>query len=175
LRQKGPEHVDQVWFDQLLRQDAVDDLRNLSELRLVDLKMKASFIGQLRDANDSLFTAFNAAQEFSDAEVVEIVIRKRPRSKRRLAQGVKDALLRVVGHERYQQEVDRFIVKGVQEDGEAVETVDLLGDRLVLKKDIRATNARSRMLDSAAAFTAIREAYAELRLDLEAAPGVHRE
>jgi hypothetical protein len=78
LRLKSGNTIPLASFHPLLRNDVAEQLDHLTELRLFDLKVKASYIKTVRSADASLGDAFAANAKVLDGDVEELEIVLRP-------------------------------------------------------------------------------------------------
>lgn len=161
-------------FHPLLRHDVAEQLDHLTELRLFDFRVKASYVEIIRRADRSLADAFAANARILDgrAEDLEVVLRPakdaRYEALRRLTGTIK-SLLR--GRD-LRENAERFQVRGKSEETGKVELIDLLRDHLIAHKRVLRLDQRSRAIDPNSAFEAIRTAHAELADDLRRAASI---
>jgi hypothetical protein len=172
---KAPASAQGIRFDQLLRQDVLDELNQLDEIKLIDLKIRASYLTELRRANRNLADALQTMVNLAEAQEVEVVLRRRRRGRGELAAWVPETLRRIMGRPRARQEIGRLLVKGRREGERKLKTVDMLRDQLVLTKTIETRGNRSRVLIPTEAFTAIREAFGELEGQLRDAAAIQEQ
>ncbi len=158
-----------VEFEPLLRQDVIEQLNRLEDVRLFAFKVRSSFIDRIAQAERSLGDALQAAATLSGAHEVELVLRARPRTDRSLLQRVLEGARRVARIPELRVEASRFLVRGLDPESEEVELIDVLRDHFISSKRIVLQGERSRALDTNSAFEAIAEAHRELRPQLEAA------
>lgn len=155
-------------FEPLLNNDVLRSVQRLEEVTMLQLRIRAPFADVIAKRSRSLGAAFRAAANAGDADVVEVVLRPAPWSKGHLA----DRLVRVVrslaGDTSVREQALSFKLRGRTEDG-LTDVIDVLADQLITTKRIVQQDDRSKALDRDAAYVAIREAYAELRPQLEAA------
>lgn len=162
-------------LEALLRQDAADELDRMKSLRILDLKMRASFATQLQEMDESLGESLRLAAETGGATYVGLYLQPEPYSRREhLKQSVLDIARRLARRPDIRENIRTFKVRGtVEVDGvDRITEIDLLSDQLVATKRVVRTSARDRTISQDAAYTAISEAYAELRLQLERAASV---
>jgi hypothetical protein len=174
LRVRVPRLCEQLGLDPLLRRDALHELDRFGAIRLMKLKVRADYVQQLREADENVFDALEAAKEFSGAEMLELTVRGGPRSKKTLFESVKTFVTRVLRRDDYREGIGLLRVKGVLADRDDVLEVDLLRDRLVVTKNIATAGPRTKHVDSPAAYRAIREAYTEVRDELAGARGAEQ-
>ncbi len=169
-----------VSFEPLLRQDVAEQINRLEDIRLFRLKIRASYTQTIARANRDLGSAFEAAARAGEAEALEIVLSPRPYSRQRLSQRLMETarnLIRrgensVLARGDLHTEVSRFIIKGRSQDTGRIETLDLLSDQLILKKEIVRQDPRARALDSESAYAAIKQAHSELQQQLLVAASI---
>jgi hypothetical protein len=160
-----------VEFEPLLRQDVLEQLRRLGDLRLFSFKVRTSFLDRVAEAERSLGEALRATAEAGSAYEVELVLRTRSRSRETLASRLLTGARRLAALPGLRAEASRFVVRGLDRESGEVEEVDVLRDLFIVSKRIGLESERTRGLDPISAFEAIEEAYGELRADLEAAAG----
>jgi hypothetical protein len=165
----------QLRFEPLLRKDVAEQLNRLRDIRLLQLKIRASYAQILAQADQDLGSAFIAAARAGEAEELEIILRPRPYSRGRLSGRLLSAVRHLLQREDLRSEVSRFIVKGFNAATERVDLVDVLSDQLIVKKQIPLLeDTRTRALDPGSAYKAIEEAYGELEEQLITAAGVEQ-
>lgn len=161
-----------VTFEPLLRQDIVNQLQRLQDIRLLQLKIRAPYSTTIAQADRDLGNAFEAAARAGDAEELEIILRPPRYSRRPLSNGLMATVRRLTGREDLREEVSKFVVKGYDPELDRVELVDILNDYLIARKRIVLIDNRTRALDAESAYRAIEEAYKDLRGELLHAAGV---
>ena len=154
-------------FEPLLRQDVRDQLARLRNIRLFDIRLRRGYAGVLAQANRDLFAGLEALGTSASADEIEVILRTRPRSRLEvLAQGVLNVARSIAGRDDLRANVSRFQVRGFDPAVGRTELIDVLNDQLIATRSIIKQGARSRALNSGAAFAAIEGAYAELRPQL---------
>jgi hypothetical protein len=161
--------------DALLKRDIDEQLKQLTELKLFQLRIDPSYVSVVEKANESLGAAFKAALEAGEADAVEIILRRSGRKINGpgLTKGLIQTVKKLAGHKDLQEHVDSFKVKGVNVKTEKLELIDVLSDELVAYKDIPRLSERSRQLQDGAAFAAIEESYGDLKTDLLVAASIN--
>jgi hypothetical protein len=161
-----------VKFEALIRQDVMEQLNRLEDIRLFDLKIRASYATVIAEADEDLGSAFKAAARAGQADELEIILRPPSRSRGILRERLLSTV-RWLGQRRdLREEASRFIVKGFDGHADRVDAIDILKDQLISRKRIVLENERTRALVSESAYTAIEQAYSELRSELLVAAGV---
>lgn len=158
----------------MLRLDVAEQLNHLAELRLFDLKLKASYIETVRQADASLGDAFAANTRVLDGNVdeLQLVLRPTKATRRQALQRLINPLRTLVRAHDLRDNAQRFQVAGKREDTGKVETIDLLRDQLIAHKQVLRLGERSRAVVTDSAFDAIRAAHDELGDDLRRAAAV---
>jgi hypothetical protein len=158
-----------VSFRPLLRHDVINQLDRLSELRLLRLRIRASYAVTVHQADTSLGTAFMAAREAGNAEEVEIVLKPQAYSHGWISRNLMSPLRRLAQRDDMHDNVLRFDVKGLDSKSQRIQVVDMLSDQLIVKKKIVLHDGHTRSLDRESAYEAIEEGYAELEDELVSA------
>lgn len=161
-----------LFFEPLLRQDVVEQLDRLKDVRLFNLKITSSYSEIITQANKDLGSAFAAAARAGEAEDLEIILRPTRYSKGLLSNHLLLSARRLVKRQDLHDGASRFIIKGFDEGTGRVEQLDLLNDKLIAKKRIIRLDKRTRALDPDSAYTAIQKSYEELYVQLMIAAGI---
>lgn len=105
-------------FHPLLRLDVAEQLNHLAELRLFDLKLKASYIETVRQADASLGDAFAANTRVLDGNVdeLQLVLRPTKATRRQALQRLINPLRALVRAHDLRDNAQRFQVAGKRED-----------------------------------------------------------
>ena len=172
LKERGNGLCPEVQFEQLLRRDAEEKLRQFEELRLFQLKIRPSYIRVLEEANADLAAAFTSALTAGQAEEMELILRPARSLRFRLARDLLDTARFLTRRRETQSDVSKFSVAGINQDTGRVEHLDIMHDQLVVRKRIVRQTTRGRALESMSAYRAIEEAYREVEPEVAAATGV---
>lgn len=172
LTEKAPGVVPQVAFEPLIRRDVTDQLDRLQKVSLFQLKVRRSYADALAQVDESLGAAFRAAAEISDATEIEITLAPRRYSRDGIGQRMIDVAKGIIGLRNVHEEAHKFHVKGFDPVSQQTELVDVLSDKLIVRKQIIRQGERSRALDSTSAYAAIEAAFAEVRDELATLRGV---
>jgi hypothetical protein len=159
LKDKVPFCPRGLSFDLKLNHDASEKLAALEDIRLLDLRARASFADELADVDESLAAAFAAAGRVGKTIDVELILR--PKRGKGLGANIVRALKKLVSKKSLHEQAKALKVRGKSGDSGRVEEVDLLSDALVVTKEIKRIGS-SRAVDSAAAFRALEDAQHEL-------------
>jgi hypothetical protein len=153
----------------LLRQDVLTQLNRLHEIRVLDLAIRPSYAATVRQADRDLGAAFQAAARVGTPQLVALRLSPEPYGRNWLGQRVVGAVRNLATRGDMRENTRTFKVNGLDDQTGRVEEVDVLRDQLVSSKRIVRLNDRTRAVDDQAAYAAIREAYSELKADLEQA------
>jgi hypothetical protein len=153
----------------LLRQDVMEQLGRMRELKVVSLRILASYATQVAEADADLGAAFEAARRVGDSEVVQLVLQPEPYHRRTMTQKALEAVRRLAERLDLRDNALAFTVTGIDDADGHLEEIDILSDELVASKKIIRMNPRTRALDDNATYSAIEEAYQEMEADLRAA------
>ena len=176
LREKLEDQVPgDIHFEFLLRQDVMTKLKKIKEIRLFNLRVRASYIDQLARANRSLAEAFKIAKGVGQAEDVEIVLRAAPHTKGKLSRKVLSITKNLMRSKELHHNALNFSVKGLDGETQRMMEIDLLSDKLISTQFISPINARGKALDSNSAFKAIKGAFKRLEGQLTKAAGAGHE
>jgi hypothetical protein len=169
--QKLP-HLPQIYFNGLISDDALKQLQNMEEIRLLCLRVRSDATDIFRAAARHLPGALRAASDQFDAPVVEVVFRAAPHSRRPLGQSVMDFLKSIVGVQSTRENAEILKARGVDKRTGEVEWFDFLRDKLVFVKRVAKENDRDRSVSSTDMFLQIEAAYNEQKEQLQEAVGI---
>ena len=178
LSEKDPTRCSDLRFEALFRTDILEQVESLREVRLIELRLRASEQSVIEDLDESLGATLRGAAELGKVSNVGIILRPEKYSREPLG---KVALNRVKhwarslrssnpGHSVF----EKFVVKGVKEGTEIVDEIDVLGDYLVSEEQVVFNDERSRALNDKSAYSAIEKAFAELQGDIRSAASIWR-
>lgn len=172
IREKVGGGYQAVRIQPLIRPDVMAQLEQFGDVRLLDLRIKTSFIEAMREADESLAAAFRAAEQVGEPRQVAIQLQPEPYGRHGIGSRVMDIVKRLARHSDVQSEATRFKVKGHNTETDKVETVDVLKDKLVAEKRMVRQEERTRALAPSSAYAAIEEAYHELEDQIRRAAAV---
>jgi hypothetical protein len=157
-------------FEQLLQQDAIEKLEHMRTVRKFSLKVRESLFSSVKQADESLANAFQAARELSQANEIELTLSV-GRMKGTLGTKVLEAAKRLLTLRDTNHDVIGGEIKGYNDAGN-IEIIDLLNAKLVAEKSIPRNQARTSVPRSECVYAAIEEAYRELKDQFPSALGV---
>lgn len=176
LKKLHPDTPNDLSIDPLLRQDVLEQLDQLRKIRVFDLRILRPFMNRLQQANRDLHETFSAAHEVGEAEQFQLILKPAPNSRGWIADRFLDIARGLAGivsaNPEAKEEVTSFKVRGQNRETSSMETVDVLRDRLVVKKTVDLAGGRTRRLDPDSAYGAIIEAHEELEDQLVQAAAV---
>lgn len=153
----------------LIRQDLANRLEELSDIRVLDLRVFRSFAGELEEASATLARSVRVWDEVGRPEQVGIVLQPEPYGRSFLNRDILGAVRRLFRLPRLSDGVTRFKVKGFHEPTGQLDEIDVLKEQLVVYRDVQWEDRRSARLYAPSAFNAIEAAYDELEGHLIAA------
>lgn len=161
---KASNLVNVINLHPILRLDVEEQLRTMGEVSLLQIEAHRNAVGILNELNESLGSAFEAAANLSEAETVEIILRKRRYSRegfnfpfaiRRLTE--------LLSRTENRELLNKFRGVACNTQQEQNNRFDFLDDKMIVSRQIARVNERSRAVDTVSMHLAIREAFRELR------------
>ena len=170
LREKGPPDTPDIRFLPLLRRDAARQLDGARGVTLLQLRIHRAYSSLLNQLNDGLGASLDATAEATGSQLVELILRARPRSRQPLSARLLQAVRGLAGSSLVRDSAEVFKVKVLREDGGPIEEIDLLNDHLVSVRRVVREHSRGRVVEAASVFEAIEDGYTAMRPELERAP-----
>jgi len=164
-----------VYFDLLLRRDIQEQLQNMGDIRMFQLRLHRSYFDLAQEADNSLGAAFKAAEESSEATTIEILLRNQRYSHEPLPQKVFGWIKKLAELPRIREGAEVFKVRARNELTDRVEEFDLLKDQLVAVRQVLKQDERLRAIRPDSMYRAIESAYKDLKESLEMAAGIESE
>lgn len=162
-----------VKIQPLVHRDIRQRLERMTELKLLQFTIRASYIETVESAGASLGRAFRSIRDvWEEQELLELTIRPVGRSAIRARQAIIPPIQELLTRNDFRSNSTKCKVKGTPTGSVRQLTLDVLSDKLIVKKEIPKAGNRSAALDEAAAYQAIREAYNDLAPDIAQAAGV---
>ncbi|MDH6670117.1 hypothetical protein M2277_000761 [Paenibacillus sp. LBL] len=149
----------------ILNLDVDRQLRSIgNEVSLVQIEVAKNSIGIIEQLDSNLKNAFEAAASISEAETVEVILRKKKYSKRGFGfPFVKQKLNDFLTRQSNRDQIHRFKMVGEDITTEKNKAFDLLEDKMISTKSVITVDDKRRAVDSTSMYNAINEAYHELR------------
>ena len=147
-------------FRPLLRGDAAEQMNRLNEIRELTFNILPSYVDEVSRIDDSLAEAFKATSRIlENPQTLRVYLKPMSIERRTLLDRLVSPIREFIGTPSIREGIEKLEIKGRCSDSGRVETLDLLKDQLISTVQIVRMNARSRALDTDAAFHAINEAY----------------
>jgi len=150
----------------LLRRDIYKQLQQLKTLRLFQIRISPPFSDIIKESNESLDASFSAAEKAGNADDVEILLRASHKNIDGLSMSLIPTALNILKNPSTQYDTKTFKITGFDKEKQENVTLDLLSDKLVVKKSILKVDRRSRDLNKTAAYNAIIAAYKENKKEI---------
>ena len=139
---------------------------------MLNLKIRASYAETIAKIDENLGEAFRAAHKAGNADEIELILRASRRSKGWLDNNLLNTVKDLIRQSDVQFETSKFVIDGYSEEKEKATTLDLLSDKLLIKRAILKTGNRSRGLNPNSAFNAIISAYDEIKDEIKDSPNL---
>ncbi len=152
-----------ITFNPILRQDVYKQLAKVKYLKLVNMRIMAPYAETIAKIDENLAEAFRAAHRAGDADDIEVILQASKASKGWLSESLLNTVKQLGRNKELQFDVATFKVHGYSEEQQKSVILDLLSDKLVIKRAIVRTSSRSRSLNPASAYQAIISAYNEVK------------
>jgi hypothetical protein len=170
FRTKAQHLCEDITFEQLLRGDVLAKLERMRDLQRFELGIRRGYAAAVADADQDLGSAFDAQFRVSDAERIDVILRAKPRDPRStLAAGLWDTAKRLLRQDGFREHASTFRVRAYNPETTRREDLNLLNDQLIAHKQVVKHDPRSRAVDSASMYSAIRAAHEELHEEIAAA------
>lgn len=149
----------------ILNHDVDRQVRSIgNEVSLVQIEVAKNSIGITEQLDTSLKNAFEAAASISEAETVEVILRKKKYAKSGFGfPFVKQKLIDFLSQQSNRDQIHRFKMIGEDTTTEKNKAFDLLEDKMISTKSVITVDDKRRAVESTSMYNAIDEAYHELR------------
>jgi hypothetical protein len=173
LKEKVPAGMisDHLRFGMLLKKDPMAILNRIALLKVLDLKIKASDLDELKRLDGvNPFASFDAAAEFGKPDTIEVVLKAGRKRDAGLSAQVENFIRKMITKKKLDL-TQSFHVGGPDTETGRRVTFDLLKENIVTQTQMLLLDGRSRAVQTSSAYQKIREAYDEIgRSALEHAP-----
>jgi len=150
-------------FDPLVLQDIGPLIEQINEVTLFNLRIRPSFLEEVKKADADLYAAFEAAQKVSDAGEIELVLRLKPYDREgKLKKALKAITNKLRKRPELGSQVSKFVIGGRDDGGHKLDPVDVLKNVITATKKVLKSGERTRAVQADSAFGAIEEAREEL-------------
>jgi hypothetical protein len=164
--------VNGVNFLPILRHDIQQRLDEIGEIAELQIAVARNETGTTRQLDESLPSAFNAVKRISgddEFEIIEVTLRKKPYSRLGFRLPFeRRKILRFLSNPSTRDTLAEFKVRARNTRTQALETFDLLEDKMVSVARVVHAGDRRRSIDSESMFGAIQEAFNTQRDELVA-------
>lgn len=155
------EYID---LNPILNRDLDILLQDIGEINLFQMEVARNELSITEELDRDLYSAFETAAKVSDAESVEIILRKKKYSRGGFPLPFsKDSIKELLSIGDNRQKINKMKVNAASETEENNKDFDLLEDKMIVSKKITTLGGRSRSVDSESMFKGIEEAYNELK------------
>ncbi|WP_157519164.1 hypothetical protein [Herbidospora mongoliensis] len=153
-------------LEALLRNDIAEQLEGGKSVRKLTIRVRRSYVAAIRDANESLGKALDAAASGSDAAVVGLLLQPEPYKRMDLNSELIRFLRRMIRRDDLREQTQELKATIVDDETGRADEINLLEDQLISRRKFLRQNQRSRVLNSEDAYRQIALAYRELHQDL---------
>jgi hypothetical protein len=164
LQSKANNIIEAINLKPILNLDVENKLKNIREVALLSIEIHKNGAYVLQQLNENLSRAFEAAASFSEAETVEIILRKKKYSKKGfIINQIKDKILNILSDQSSREQFLKFRGDAYYNNGEqALRHFDLLEDKMIVTKKVLLVDKKSKKVNSKSAYSAIIQSYNEL-------------
>lgn len=156
--------IEYIELNPILNQDVDTLLQDMGEVNMFQMEIARNELSLVEELDRDLHSAFESASRVSDAESVEVVLRKKKYSRSGFPFPIsKDALKELLSIGDNRQKINKIKVDAESRFEEQNKTFDLLEDKMITSKKITTLGNRSRSVDSESMFNKIEEAFQELK------------
>ena len=166
LPKKAPNLIDKVELTPLMRTDIQELISKMGEIKLFRIGIHRNMGDHLRIINDNVHDAFKKLKENDFSEVIEISLRPEKYSRKSIRIPFIDRLPQFLSEAK--DDVDTAIIRAENTSNEnKVDTFDLLQQYLLTTKSVSKIDDSHRSVNSESMFTAISDAYDELKGEID--------
>lgn len=159
-------------FNPILRRDVYKQLKKMKFLKMMTLRIRAPYVETIAKINDNLGEAFKSALQAGQTDDAEIILKTTKRHQGWLASSLLESVKTLSKNPEMQYEIEKFSVNGYNEEDGKIVDLNLLSDKLIVKRAISRAGSRSRALNSKSAFAAIISAYEDLKEEIFNSPDI---
>ncbi|WP_443970092.1 hypothetical protein [Sphingobium sp. CR28] len=153
-------------FQRLFERDLADVIRNMNNVRYLEIEIPPDNISLVRQAERSLADAFEAQQKVNKSRTLGLYFNARDPADDRL-KSIGLALVQAMRGVDSQDAYEKLQIRGTDPHTRKPRTLNLLEDFLIAEVNFTRSSKKARSIDSAAAFAAIEDAYIQRREALE--------
>ncbi|GEM02198.1 hypothetical protein SAMN05421839_10573 [Halolactibacillus halophilus] len=153
-----------IKLNPILNQDLDTLLQDVGEINFFQMEISRNDLSVLENLDRDLYSAFESAANVSDAESVEVILRKKKYSRGGFPLPFsKSSLKDLLSTSDNRQKINRMKVDAESLSEKNNKTFDLLEDKMITSKKVTTIGERSRSVDFESMFERINEAYLELK------------
>lgn len=162
---KSNEIINRMSLTPILQMNIEEQLQRIGEIALLEIEVDRNAIGIVNDLNESLGAAFQAAAEATEAEVLQIVLKRKPHARHGFTFPIsQNRLIDIFRRAEVREMFRKFRAKATDVvTGETSKLFDFLADKLIISKTVDTVSNRSRTINTKRMYLAIEEAYNEVR------------
>jgi hypothetical protein len=160
-------------FNPILRRDIFQQLKKIKYLKSLDIKVRPSYEDTIANIDQNLSAALKTALEAGgNVDIdVELILQASRTSVGWLPEHWLENIKALFSKKPITPyDLEKLTIRGYNEDKKRDDTINLLSDKLIVKRSILRLDYKSRALNSKAAFDAIIDAYEEIKDELLVAP-----
>jgi hypothetical protein len=159
-------------FNPILRRDVLQQLKKMTYLKSIELKIRSSYADDIADIDKNLYEALAAARRAAGGEDIDIglIFQASSRSHGWLYSGLLETIKAICTRPEVQYEMRKLVVNGYNAEKQKALKLDLLSDKLIIKRSILKIDSKSNALNPKSAFDAIISAYEEIKDEILIAP-----
>lgn len=153
-----------IELNPILNQDLDKLLQDIGEIHLFNMEITRNELSFIEELNEDLHSAFESAAKVSEAESVEVILRKKKYSRKGFSLPfTKGKLKELLSKSDNRQKINKLKVVADSVSDKNAKKFDLLEDKMITSKKVATIDSRSRSVDSECMFSKIDEAFEELK------------
>lgn len=159
--------ISQFLLIPILRMDVSETLNKIGEVSDFRFQAHRSAQETIKELNEDLAAAFNASATASEAEIIEIVLRKKEYSRKGFPLPLKiKKLIEVLKNKDKRDQFKKMGSNAYDPEIKKERYFDFLEDKFIFTKKVIQQSERSRSINSISMYSAIKEAYNEHKHEL---------
>jgi hypothetical protein len=148
-------------------------LAGLNTIKLIDLKIRTSYIPQIAETDGTLGEVLRGAQRFGDAQEVGLTLQALGRRRdATLSRDLPAFIGRLLRRGDWRDGISRLHVSGRNAETGRTEAFDLLKEQLAFYEDVVKVDPKTKTLVTESVYRAINRAYRSNRAELRSAPTI---
>lgn len=152
-----------IELNPILNKDLDLQLQDMGELNLFSMEISRNDLAIVEELDRDLHSAFKSAADVSDAETVEVTLKKKKYSRGGFPLPFsKEKIKELLSTGDNRQKINRLSTYAESKSDNSSKRFDLLEDKMIRSKKVTTIDPRSKAVDSTSMFSVIEEAYTEL-------------